>query len=187
MKDRSKRLAAVVDIRKTGIFRRSMVADSLHEFLCKEDCSEFVLSTLLRMGKVDVKSDCEPVIKYWIQQRALEQEVARLHNDQHRAHEGSEDLRDSDMASSSGTEQRCSSMASRVDDFLAMAEQRCTVSLLERKEEEGGKGMRYSASSRDPSTGSRAGAALPVQNPLLGGRAAGSSAGGDRALSSDGL
>jgi len=188
LKDRSKRLAAVVDIRKTGIFKRSMVANSLSEFLCEEDCSEFVLSTLLRMGKVEIKNDCEPIIKYWIQQRAQAHEASRISDAQHREMEDDADLaRDSGMTSAtgrgSGSRPRNGSRAeidSKVDDFLAMAEQRKTVAALEKKEEDAkGGGHRYSTGSKGGSGG-----AQPVQNPLLTVR---TSIAGDRTQSADGL
>ena len=196
IKDRSKRLAAVVDIRKTGIFKRSMVANSLSEFLCEEDCSEFVLSTLLRMNKVSIVEDCEPIIKYWIQQRALLRQSRAIAEDERREGEEEEDpdfsdhgrggSSQTDMTSatsgSSGSRLRGrGEVASKVEDFLAMAEQRRAVALLEEKD-------RVSRGSREGSAsggrGSSSAAPPVVQNPLLGGR---SSNVGDRALSSDGL
>ena len=46
--------------------------------LCEDDCSQFVLATLLRLKKLHIQDDLEPIIKFWLQQRENSQRLDAL-------------------------------------------------------------------------------------------------------------
>jgi len=69
IKERGNRLVAVEDIQRSGIFKPTLQEQPLLGFLGEDDCAEFVLSVLLKAGKLDVVADCEPIVKFWLQQR----------------------------------------------------------------------------------------------------------------------
>jgi len=75
VKERTMRRAAVEDVQRSGIFKKTFRSERLEEFLVEEDCAEFVLRTLLKCKQVDVVNDCEPIIKFWLQQRDMQPEA----------------------------------------------------------------------------------------------------------------
>ncbi len=66
IKDRSKRLAAIVDIHRKGIFQSTIPSDDLPAFLSEPDCAEFVVACLGRMGKISLKKVRYAVMRCFI-------------------------------------------------------------------------------------------------------------------------
>ncbi len=90
----TKRAGVVDHVRMTGIFKKTMVADTLIEMLKEDNCSQFVLATLLRMKRVHVQDDLEPIIKFWLQQRESTRRLDGLTEAYVRSSPASSPLRD---------------------------------------------------------------------------------------------
>ena len=161
IRDKAKRRTAVEDIQRSGIFKSTMQITSLNEFVSEDDCAEFVLMTLLRMKKVDIVDDCEPIIKFWLQQRdaVIRHPIAMKELVTNSAAKSDapgsskrKGLRDSFTDTPYSRElhiaRRCGDQKDRVDnlvgDFLAMKEQRQAVerAALKTKRDTAPKAMR---------------------------------------------
>ena len=69
MKVQNRREAALQGIRRAGIFDSRTSSTTMAQFLGEGDCSEFVLHCLLKMEKVRLREDLEPIVNFYMQEK----------------------------------------------------------------------------------------------------------------------
>lgn len=69
MKVQNRRTAALEGIRRSGIFNSRRSSTTMAQFLSEGDCSEFVLHCLLKMEKVLLQEDLEPIVNFYMQEK----------------------------------------------------------------------------------------------------------------------
>jgi len=139
MKVQNRREAALEGIKMSGIFNTRRTSTSMAQFLGEGDCSEFVLHCLLKMEKVQLQEDLEPIVNFYMQEKdnllkrsdLVDDYLARLEAEEEaeqdeldRTRKGNLEL-DSDRVVLAET--RTKMLSDGIERFLSMKQQRDLV------------------------------------------------------------
>lgn len=66
MQSHTKRSMQLKEIQRAGVFHSSMIRQDMKIYLEDDECSKFVLLCLMKLKRIDLQQDCEPIIKFWL-------------------------------------------------------------------------------------------------------------------------